>query len=310
MGKVFNKHNSLRVALLFAFVGAFIIVFSLFVPAFNDWSLDKSNINANLASQYGGFIGGVAGALFGLVSAILLFQNFYSQEKSAAKQSFESNFFEMIRLHRDNVLEMSHQVPYYEEAFFESGRRVFLSMHAQYQDISDIIRELIGDDPKNEKLVADISYIFFFFGAGFDSWKMVEPYFEKYKLLDEIAGIRERLLNQRAKYNKDVVRFGGHQSRLGHYYRHLFQAVKYVDRNNDLTDKEKYDYVRLLRAQLSTTEQAIFFYNSISQLGKEWEADKYITKYQLIKNLPLNFVAPLVPKNYYPGIVFEYEEVE
>lgn len=47
----------------------------------------------------------------------------------------------------------------------------------------------------------------------------------------------------------------------------------------------KYEYVKTLRTQLTQHELAIFFLNSLS-LGLEWENNKYITTYKLIKNLP------------------------
>ena len=301
---IFSKKSSLFVAICFAFVGAVLIISSLWIPRFNDWSLVLSNIDPDLASKYGGFIGGVAGALFGLVSAILLFLNFHSQEKSASRQQFESRYFEMIRLHRENVLEMNHVTPYDEGEYYEEGRRVFLSMHRQYRDVFNICTEILGD-VLTEKDIADITYILFFFGVGRDSWKMTEPYLDKYRDQANILSLRDNLANIKTEYRNDIVRFGGHQLRLGHYYRHMFQAV---DMNDDLSDGEKYSYVKLLRAQLSTTEQAIFFYNSLSQPGREWQRSNYVTKYLLIKNLPPNFVEPLDPKSYYPDITFEYEE--
>jgi len=306
MKSIFNKKVSLFVAVSFAVIGALLIIFSLFIPAFNNWSFDRSNIDPVLAGNYGGFIGGVAGALFGLVSAILLFLNFHSQEKSSARQQLEARFFEMIRLHRDNVLEMHHQVPYYEYEYYEEGRRVFLSMHKQFREIYKICSTVVGNQCSKEA-VADIAYMFFFFGTSIESKKMIIPYLDKYKEVDGIYSLFDRLTQLKATYSEDIVKHGGHQSRLGHYYRHLYQAVRYIHDNKDLTDIEKYGYIRMLRSQLSTTEQAIFFYNSISQLGKDWRENGYVSEYQFIKNLPPNFVAPLEPKDYYPEIVFEYE---
>lgn len=107
--------------------------------------------------------------------------------------------------------------------------------------------------------------------------------------------------------------FGGHQHRLGHYFRHLFQAVKYIDEQPRLvlSKKKKEDYVKLLRAQLSNYEQALLFINSLSKLGRNWEysnkkGNNLITEYEMIKNLPPNFVPCMNPKYYYPGIEYEF----
>jgi hypothetical protein len=115
---------------------------------------------------------------------------------------------------------------------------------------------------------------------------------------------------------KTVMFFGGHQYRLGHYFRHFFQTVRYIDSQpNWLMDNdEKKENIKMLRAQMSNYEQALLFLNSLSSLGRDWEyEDKYgelITKYELIKNLPKNFVLGMNPKHFYPQIKFDWEHHE
>lgn len=113
--------------------------------------------------------------------------------------------------------------------------------------------------------------------------------------------------------------YKGHQQNLGHYYRNLFQAVKYIDEQKDLEYEEKYSYIKFLRAQFSTTEQTIFFLNSISIIGRIWEFEKrtkpsktfkpnkqIITKYNLIKNIPFSLIGDEINVlQYYPDIAYE-----
>ncbi|WP_426327770.1 putative phage abortive infection protein [Pedobacter sp. R-06] len=117
--------------------------------------------------------------------------------------------------------------------------------------------------------------------------------------------------------------YGGHQHRLGHYFRHLFQSYKFLDKNKLLIKEQKYFYGKTLRAQLSTYEQALIFINSISTLGMRWEYTfkndvKYlgdeasstglITEYHLIKNLPGNHFVGITYKKYYPKVKYENKE--
>ena len=117
--------------------------------------------------------------------------------------------------------------------------------------------------------------------------------------------------------------YGGHQHRLGHYYRHLFQSYKYLNYHKELTETEKKFYGKTLRAQLSTYEQALLFVNSLSSLGMKWEFTpefelldkkesrdncKLITRYNLIKNLPGNHFFGLTYRTYYPKIYYENVE--
>jgi hypothetical protein len=115
------------------------------------------------------------------------------------------------------------------------------------------------------------------------------------------------------KYSYKVLE--GHQSRLSHYYRHLFQTVKYVNEKKGLDYKRKYAYVKILRAQLSTHEQALLFFNSLSEMGMPWERkaglsddQKLITKYNLIKNIPTGFITAINVRTYYPNVYYEGEK--
>lgn len=107
--------------------------------------------------------------------------------------------------------------------------------------------------------------------------------------------------------------YGGHKFRLGHYFRHLYQIVCYLHYNEELKDqKDKLNYTRVLRGQLSDYEQILFFYNSISQMGRVWElADSknntidsnnhLITNYKLIKSVSNSvLVDGIKPSSFYP----------
>ncbi|KPF42147.1 hypothetical protein IP87_20965 [beta proteobacterium AAP121] len=104
--------------------------------------------------------------------------------------------------------------------------------------------------------------------------------------------------------------FEGHQSRLGHYYRHLYQTVRYVQRQT--LEIDHYDYVKTVRAQLSTHEQALLLLNSLCPIGQRWWSDGLMIDFKMVKNLPRNFINPqnqidlsqVFPKGY-----FEWEEL-
>ena len=73
----------------------------------------------------------------------------------------------------------------------------------------------------------------------------------------------------------------------------------------------KYEYIKILRCQMSNTEEKLLFYDTISDLGAEWEYnanninDKLITKYNFIKNIPLGEEDKYSPIKFYPNINFE-----
>lgn len=134
-------------------------------------------------------------------------------------------------------------------------------------------------------------------------------------------------------YPNNYIKFyGGNQFWLGHYYRHLFQSIKFVNNHIGLREREKYLYVKIFRAQLSTYEQALLLVNSLSNLGliwellpeyKEWKylflnsfingnrirSASLITKFNLIKNLPGEEIADIKYKDFYPRVEYEMERL-
>ena len=105
--------------------------------------------------------------------------------------------------------------------------------------------------------------------------------------------------------------FEGHSDFLGHYFRHMFQMVKYVaSLDKELFDEQtKYGYVKLLRSQMSDYEQILLFYNSLTDQGQAWNQSRgevfpedagYISRFRMIKNLPPNFpVFGVIPQGVY-----------
>jgi len=95
----------------------------------------------------------------------------------------------------------------------------------------------------------------------------------------------------RLEYTPHYMPFGGHISRLGHYFRHLYQAVKFIAEQNEIIFNEgkKCEYAKTLRAQLSDYEQLLLYFNVISTLGKAWtiENGNFVKRFRMIKNMPV-----------------------
>lgn len=84
--------------------------------------------------------------------------------------------------------------------------------------------------------------------------------------------------------------FKGYLHFLPQYYRNLYSIVKYVVNENEdinLSEKQKINYLRILRSTLSEYEQTMLFYNWYSSLGSAWEDgnNKFFTEYKMIHNL-------------------------
>ena len=261
------------------------------------------------AAQLGSFVGGYFGALFALLGVVLLVRTLKVQQREAAQQSFENKYFELIKLHRDNVKEI--------ELANESGRKVFVLLLRELRCALGVVREIAEacDQQLSQRDLLHVAYYCLFYGVGPNSSRMLKMSLSAFDaaFIDEL----EKAMNKpetkdwfREKRGLRYPPFEGHQSRLGHYYRHLYQMVRYVDKQA-LDDREKYEYVKTIRAQLSTHEQALLLLNSLTPVGHPWWEQNLIMNYKLVKNIPRDFLDPATELDmkplFDPGY-FEWEE--
>jgi hypothetical protein len=269
-------------------------------------------------------IGGITGAIVGFIGVILTFLAFYiqyqanqvqinalneqkksaeQQEKQILLQQFENNFFELLKLHRENVSELNYRD--------NEGRNVIIKIVNEFFEILQALTDsnIIADNHLDEQDLANIAYTILFFGTDETVADVLENrFFDKYSSInDQIQSFIQDLRKKENPYSFDNYYFLGHQSRLGHYFRHLRRVVTFVHRNSFLTAKQKREYMRILRAQLSNHEQIILFFYSISDLGLKWELkndknEKLITSYHLLRNIPLGSIYGFRPKRYYPTL--------
>ncbi|WP_342478978.1 putative phage abortive infection protein [Paenibacillus sp. FSL H7-0350] len=74
-----------------------------------------------------------------------------------------------------------------------------------------------------------------------------------------------------------------HHALMGHYFRNLYHIVKYIHESNEIDDKEKERYIKILRAQLSAYEIVLLAYNGLTEIGKGFK--QLIIDYKLLNNL-------------------------
>ena len=223
-------------------------------------------------------------------------QQFKKQQKRDKKnsqfQQFESQFYEMLRLHKENVNEIEIKT---NDGDILKGRLVFYEMKKELEIIITFLKEYKAKD-LDESLFID-SYELFFWGYGNEIVISTEPLLAANF---DVDSIHNQLLNLKQDGNSEksfnastlikhlnIPFLKGHQAYLGHYYRHLFQTVKFVASKDFLDDKQKLNYLRILRAQLSNYEQIMLYYNWLSEYGSAWQDDtnNFLTQYKMIHNL-------------------------
>jgi hypothetical protein len=295
-----------RVETIFGICGLAVMNLIFFAGAFRE----GNTIDRTAAGQLGDFVGGYIGTVFTLLSVLLLFATLKDNRRAAQVQSFEARYFELLKMHRDNVVEMELQDT--------RGRKIFVLLMRKFRLILPaVMRVAVQCQQSLPQLeLLKIAYYCLFYGTGPNSSRMLKMSLAAYDS-DFVSALESDLNDEYVKEHVKIDRnlgytpFEGHQSRLGHYYRHLYQTVCYVDKQDLALDK--YEYVKTIRAQLTTHEQALLLLNSLAPVGRNWWEKGLMTKYRMVQNLPRDFFDPYseldVTKHFSPGY-FEWEEMQ
>ena len=262
------------------------------------------------AGQLGDFVGGYIGTFFALASVVLLTSTLRNQRRSAQILNFEAKYFELLQLHRDNVAELEVQGV--------TGRKRFVVLIREFRSALEVTKRVAKTHSQalTQRQLAHITYYCLFFGTGPNSSRMLLRSladFETTFVADLGKELDDSETKQSAKDEKKLayVPFEGHQSRLGHYYRHLYQAIRYVDQQTIKIDK--YQYVKTIRAQLSNHEQALLLLNSLTPIGQNWWTQGYMLNYRMVQNMPREFFdssTELDMSSLFPSGYFEWEDSE
>ena len=394
------------VILLIIISAAITIYFFASVVVDGFWIWNDGPIEFAETGQVGDFIGGIVGTIFSGAGLYFLYLTLNEQRIAVSNERFESKFFDLIKLHRDNVSELEYSQFGESGKETANGRKVFrlifnefleclkeVRNYAATKNADDYIRPKYSEKLKKilmqvspkidlyQIITIDIAFCIVYYGLGEEgevvlkrlfAKKYADPFyhrlinylqmkpkrskkrfeeFEKWRKFKSLSlerrmEISNELYDKRRgdasqSYTSDAIYYrttrigvkyyGGHQFRLGHYFRHLFQSYKYLNNHPDLSTKEKYFYGKILRAQLSTYEQALLFIDSLSSLGFKWDIlpeyesrenlsdeqfklhikeHRLITKFNLIKNLPGNRILDIKYKDYYPDVQFESDDMD
>lgn len=275
--KLKNKDKQFLItAFLFCAVASFITIVVLKVV----YPLKSSE-------DIGTTISGILGTFLSFFGSVLVFMALRSQIKANKIisrqfkiQQFESQFYEMLKLHKENVNEVSvsetkvilRTSKSTQSNFVETtGRKAFELLLLEFEKCYETAK--ITYTKKEENFWIDKAYRVFFFGLNSEETDLNRNFYESEDTI--VLGEDEPFyLNLRKAFGTiRTENLNGKAGFLAHLYRHLYQMVKFVaiQEEDFLSYEEKRKYLRILRAQLSNPEQALLFYNWKSGFGSQWE---------------------------------------
>lgn len=253
--------------LISAWVLLFISIVVVFLPYYNLNGIKFLGGQVEIIDydKLGGWIGGITTPFLSMAAFILLYITYKSQKEelnesrtllaqqtlSIEKQQFENTFFNLLNQQSEIVKSV---------------------------DIKRTIQIYQPHISPNKIKVSDILH-------GRDCFRFF------YKIYCTRYNRTEVENSSLVRINKSYdVFFKLYQNDLSHYFRFLYNIIKFIDKSS-IEDKK--NYTNIVRAQLSSHELLILFYNSLSTgYGRE-RFKPFIEKYQLLKNMPFGqLIAP------------------
>ncbi|WP_177225873.1 putative phage abortive infection protein [Arsenicibacter rosenii] len=272
------------------------------------------------------------------------------QGRDSERSRFEGLFFEMLHIHRENVSDITIKNTSKGRRAFISMFKEFKFCYYVLINIYNEYKKEHAEFELTDIQLVNIGFVTFYWGLGESSEEIVNTLLFSYpeefrkKYYEKLEYYQQRWIGQdleieRYAKSKALQReaeffgdgkpshkievqikagkaysltagykpFAGHLARLGHYYRHLFQTVDFIERQNP---QNKNEYIRMLRAQISSHEQLLLYYNSLTVMGTPWWDREFIKQYKLVKNIPLPLanISPL-PTDKLSFNYFEWDEI-
>jgi len=287
------KNKSVIIGLIVFIVLCLLVMFFL-------WKWENplnfgTSIDYDAFGTYGDFFGGVIGTLIAVGGVVVVYLTFNSQVDFQKKDQIESRFFELLKLHEKNVEELKNL-----------DKDIFNLYIKNIKNFVAIINKFNQEKSKNwnNETVVKLGYLYFFYGAS--------EYTHERLIGISIDTNEVKELNN--YINSAGIVYNGAFADFGKYFRQLFQIVTYIDNKSILSYKDKEQYIKSLRVRLNIEEQYLLFLNSIVSNGLDWEKSKdkeneqLITKYNLLKNIPKEYIqiGGVDFKIIYPNVHYEY----
>ena len=274
-----------RLLVIFFLIGLFFVFFPYdILDGKGLWGYILSTKKYN---ELGDFIGGITAPFLSMVALALLYMTYKSQKaelqqtrliltkqtQTLDKQQFETTFFNMLNLHHEivNSIDLIRKDP----------------------TLKEMMKEEAGLTPESPKQTEYGKDCFRTFYRGFRN---------EYS---KVVGDKH---NNKLYEYKDLINqaydnyFKRHQSDLGHYFRNLYHIFKLISKSEI---ENKKDYASLARAQLSSHELLMLFYNGLAHQGDKFKP--LIEDFHILKNMPFDDLIQTEHKDLYKRTAFEKE---
>jgi hypothetical protein len=234
-------------------IGAPLIAFAIFMTAlviyFYNFGGPLSQDHGKWG-QFGDFLGGAVNPFLGFLSLIVLLATLVIQSRELHNSTIElAKSTEALQHQNDALIQQN-----FENTFFQMARRI--------SDIVNGTRYHVSIGREAFRLMYQD--------------QLRDTYHKPYEGFPTEE--RARAVNDTYEKFYEVWR-----GELGHYFRSLYHTFKFIDQSH-LSEKGKSVYANIVRAQLSTYELTLLFYNCLWGEGKEG-FKPLVEKYGILKHI-------------------------
>lgn len=262
------------------------------------------------------------------------------QKEIRKREEFENKLFKMLEDYKDNAARVCAGTIKGKDAFPELLAELAYIYYCVFYTFNDFVKEkdfkyteekyqeavwyyinqAYAELDKRQENIAIFAYSLFFYGKPYSSYKAAKEVgrslFENeiYQRLKKIPfGYDNKHYSEyiydefpTGKFLKEnsahYQMMKGHNDQLGVYFRQLYQIVTFIANADEeiIDEDQKYKYAKLLRSQMTDSEQVMLFYNSLSEMGSAWNNRVegeiksvkdmgLLSRFLMIKNIPSNF---------------------
>ena len=244
------------------------------------WVGIKNPESAQYWGQLGDFIGGILNPLLSFCALVAVLYNLSLQREELALARKDAKDAQEIQHKQSEIFERQN----FESVFFQ-----LLDVHSRLS--GSMAAKVIGNPDRK---------------SGQDAFYVLARRYLGRRMLESSNLVA-------AEHQVETVRqsaqqfLNDHTPSVGHYYRNIYQILKYVDGlgNSSAVSSRKAtvgmevrrtlrlyrsqrDYANILRAQLSSSEVTCLFLNCLSEQGAGLKY--YVEKYSMLKTLDLNVI--------------------
>jgi hypothetical protein len=270
--------KKLDIGLILAFGLLFIGLGVTFIPwnYFHGRTIFNFILDTKDYNELGDFVGGITAPFLSVAAFILLYMTYKSQKQ----ELIESR---KILRKQSETLEKQQ----FETTFFN-----LLNLHHEIVNNIDLVKgtgwvtyKKMGEtEPTATELGRDCFKTFY------------KMFVDTYKHTPKDESYLTMISKSYDKFYKL------YQSDLGHYFRNLYHIFKLIKRSDILNKK---DYSSLVRAQLSSHELLMLFYNGLSDNGEKFKP--LIEEFHILKNMPFDDLILEQHKGLYQSSAFGTE---